>query len=71
MSKPIKDMRRCAKGGSINIKPSHRGLLHKDLDVPAGDKIPAAKIAKSKDSSNPAVRKRATFAANAAKWNKG
>jgi len=55
---------------SIKIKPSHKGLLHKDLGVPQGEKIPAAKLAKAKNSSNPAVRKRATFAQNAKKWAK-
>ena len=54
----------------IHIKASHKGLLHKDLGVPAGSPIPAAKLAKAKNSSNPAVRKRATFAQNAKGWNK-
>jgi hypothetical protein len=55
---------------AIHIKPSRKGLLHKDLGVPEGQKIPAAKIAAAKKSSNPAIRKRATFAANARKWGK-
>jgi hypothetical protein len=55
---------------TIKIKPSHKGLLHKDLGVPEGEKIPAAKLAKAKKSSDPAERKRATFAQNAKKWNK-
>lgn len=54
---------------AIKIKPSHKGLLHKDTGTPAGKKIPAAKVAAAKNSSDPAVRKRATFAANARKWN--
>lgn len=53
-----------AKGGGIHIKPSHKGLLHKDLGVPEGEKIPAAKIEKAKHSDNPKIRKRATFAEN-------
>lgn len=56
-------------GGSIHIKPSHKGLLHKDLGVPAGEPIPAGKLAAAKNSSDPAERKRATFAQNAKKWN--
>jgi hypothetical protein len=48
----------------IKIKPSHKGLLHKDLGVPQGQKIPKAKIAAAKNSPNPAVRKRAVFAQN-------
>ncbi len=48
----------------IRIKPSRRGLLHKKLGVPLGTKIPAAKIAKAKKSSSPALRKEAVFAQN-------
>ncbi len=57
-----------AGGGGIHIKPSHKGLLHKDLGVPEGNPIPSGKLASAKNSSDPAVRKRATFAANAKKW---
>lgn len=55
-------------GGSIKIKPSHKGLLHKDLGVKAGSPIPEKKLEKAKNSSDPAVRKRATFAENAKHW---
>lgn len=55
-------------GGGIHIKPSHKGLLHKDLGVAAGHKIPAKKLAKAEHSSDPAVRKRAVFAENAKHW---
>ena len=52
---------------AINIKPSHKGLLHKNLGVPQGRKIPVSKLAvKSTDSE--AVRKRKQFAINAKKW---
>jgi hypothetical protein len=54
----------------IHIKPSHKGLLHKDTGTPPGKKIPASKIEKAEGSSDPAVRKRAVFAENAKKWNK-
>lgn len=50
---------------SINIKPSHKGLLHKDLKVPQGQPIPAKKLAQARNSEDPAVRKRAIFAENA------
>lgn len=46
------------------IKPSHRGLLHKKLHVPQGQKIPAAKIEAAKHSPSPALRKEAVFAQN-------
>jgi len=53
----------------IKIKPSHRGLLHKNLKVKMGEKIPLSALMKAKGSSNPAMRKRVTFALNARKWN--
>lgn len=53
-----------AAKSKIKIKKSHRGLLHKDLDVPQGQKIPRAKLVKAKNSKNPKVRKRANFALN-------
>jgi hypothetical protein len=53
---------------SIKIKPSHKGILRKDLHVPEGQKIPAAKLAAAKNSPDPAVRRRATFAENAKGW---
>jgi len=46
------------------IKPSHKGLLHKKLGVPQGEKIPAAKLAAAKNSKSAAERKEATFAEN-------
>ena len=53
-----------AKGGKIHIKPENRGKFTKYC----GDKVTSECIAKGKRSSDPAVRKRATFAANARKW---
>ena len=50
---------------AIHIKASHKGLLHKELGVPSGEKIPAAKLEKALHSKNPKVRKRANFARNA------
>lgn len=52
----------------IKIKASHKGLLHKNLKVKKGNKIPVAKLESAKRSKNAAVRKRATFALNARKW---
>ena len=62
---------KCARGGGVHIKPSHRGLLHKDLGVKSGSKIPEAKLKKAEHSKDPAVKKRAVFAENAKHWNKG
>jgi hypothetical protein len=55
---------------SIKIKKSHKGLLHKDLGIPTGTKIPEAKLAAAAKSKDPKVRKRAQFAKNAKTWNK-
>ena len=40
----------------------HPGSLHKELHVPKGKKIPAAKLAKAEHSSNPTLKKRAVLA---------
>lgn len=61
---------RFTKGNPI-IKKSHAGLLHEDTGTPKGEPIPASKIVEAKNSDDPAVRKRAVFAANAAKWHGG
>lgn len=55
---------------AIHIKKSHRGLLHKNLGVPAGKPIPAAKLA-IKGGDSPAVKKRKQFAINAKHWSHG
>ena len=52
------------KGSGIHIKKENRG---KFTDY-CGGKVTSSCIAKGKASSNPAIRKRATFAANARKW---
>lgn len=46
------------------IKASHKGLLHKKLGIPQGQKIPLSKLMKAKKSSSPSIRKEATFAVN-------
>lgn len=55
----------------IHIKAANKGKLHADLGVAKGKKLTAAEISKAKHSSNPAERKRATFAQNARKWKHG
>jgi|SRR5208337_2056686 len=55
-----------AKGGSagkwIQGAIKHPGALHKELHVPAGEKIPAKKLAKAAHSSNPTLARRANLA---------
>jgi hypothetical protein len=46
------------------IKKSHAGLLHDDLNVPRGEKIPHAKLLEALHHGDTAVRKRAQFALN-------
>lgn len=53
-----------ANGGGIHIKKANRGKFTKYC----GGKVTSECIAKGKRSSDPAVRKRATFAASARKW---
>lgn len=53
-----------ASGGKIHIKKANRGKFTKYC----GGKVTSECIAKGKRSSDPAVRKRAAFAANARKW---
>lgn len=53
------------KGNKIHIKKANRG---KFTDY-CGGKVTNECIQRGKNSSDPAVRKRATFAANARKWN--
>lgn len=53
-----------AKGGKMHIKPGNRGKFTKYC----GGKVTSECIARGKRSSDPAVRKRAAFAANARKW---
>lgn len=54
------------KGGKIHIKKANRG---KFTDY-CGGKVTSECIARGKASPNPAIRKRATFAANSRKWAK-
>lgn len=51
-------------GSGIHIKKKNRG---KFTDY-CGGKVTSECIARGKASPNPAIRKRATFAANARKW---
>ena len=53
------------KGNLIKIKPENKG---KFTDY-CGGKVTSKCITKGKNSSDPKIVKRATFAANAIKWN--
>lgn len=53
-----------ADGGRIHIKKANRGKFTEYC----GGKVTSECIARGKRSSSPAVKKRATFAANARKW---
>lgn len=53
-------------GGKIHIKKKNRGKFTEYC----GGKVTSECIARGKASSDPAVRKRATFAANSRRWHK-
>lgn len=49
-------------GGWIKGAIKHPGALHRELGVPEGEKIPAAKLDKAMHSSDPTTRRRAQLA---------
>lgn len=58
-----------ASGGWIKGAIKHPGALHRELHVPEGEKIPAAKLAKAAHSENPKLRRRAVLAKTLKKMN--
>jgi hypothetical protein len=56
---------------SIRIKPSRRGLLHKETGTPLDQDIPHAKIMKEARSSSSTERKQAAFANYEKGWEPG
>jgi phage gp16-like protein len=54
---------------SIKIKPSHEGVLHRNMGVKAGRKISTSALDKAEKTASPAEKKRIVFAKNARKWN--
>lgn len=63
-----KTVRLSKKGGKnkIHIKKENRGKFTEYC----GGNVTSECISRGKNSPNPAIRKRATFAANARKWNR-
>ena len=45
-----------------HIQPSHKGLMHKDLGIPAGKPISAAALMRELHSRDPKKRARGNFA---------
>lgn len=56
-------------GGGPFKHPLKKGALHRDLGIPQGQKIPAARLAKAAHSSSPLVAKRARLAETMKHWN--
>lgn len=56
---------------AIEIKPSHKGLLHKKLGVPQGKPIPDEDLTvpHGHNQNALALKKEIVFARNARKWN--
>lgn len=46
-----------------------RGKLHREIGVPAGEKIPAGKLAAAAHSKNPEIRRDAIRAKTMKSWN--
>lgn len=57
---------KCSKGNKIHIKKANRGKFTEYC----GGKVTSECIQRGKNSPDPKIRKRATFASNARKWNK-
>lgn len=56
---------RCKNGSKIHIKNKNKGTF----TTYCNGKVTNECIRRGKNSSDPAIRKKATFAANARKWN--
>lgn len=63
------DPRGAKRGGGIHIQSSHRGLLHKQMGIPADKPIPTKALEREKSGASPAEKKRIVFAENARRWN--
>ena len=48
----------------------HPGKLHRELNVPEGEKIPEKKLSKAKKSGNPMIRKEVALAETGKKYGK-
>ncbi len=51
-------------------KKGSKGKLHRELGVPAGEKIPAKKMAKAAKSGSPKMKKQVAFAKTLSKLTK-
>lgn len=69
---PRLDRKPRASGGRTPKKDFHpggeKGKLHREIGVPAGEKIPAVKLTKAAHSKNPEVRRDAIRAETMKKW---
>jgi hypothetical protein len=48
-----------------------KGKLHRELNVPEGEKIPSKKMAKAAKSKNPTIRKEVALAKTLKSFNRG
>ncbi len=58
------DGKKPEKWAAEAFKPSHKGLLHRELGVPEGKKIPASKMSAALHSRNPKIQHQAQAAKN-------
>lgn len=66
--KVVKDEKAYEKKASINIKPSHKGLLHKNMGVAASKPLSTGSLKAAESHAGPAEKKRIVFALNAKKF---
>ena len=63
------------KGGRVpkkDFKPGgHKGKLHREMGIPEGEKIPAARLESATHSSNPEIRRDAIRAKTMKSWKHG
>lgn len=72
MSGPLVSWEGCVMAARkpIRIKKANKGKLRKAAGAKKGQKVPASKLRKLKNSKSAKTRKRATFALNARKFKK-
>lgn len=56
----------------LKLNPKHKGLLHKALNIPQGEKIPLELLQqKLQETDDPTLKKQLRFAINTRKWKHG
>lgn len=60
---------------AIHVNPANKGALHRSMGIPEGRKLTMGDLMKTKTKAKATgdtkLEKRATFAQNASKWDRG